>query len=779
MKRHNRKGRIMTATIPDTFEQAKRYSALGWALVGIPAGSKAPATFGWQQRATPVTYWQDNPTHNIGLLHGMSGTCALDIDHMANTRLIFEAMNIDLDAILASAPRIVGRPDRGKVLFLAPEGLTTRKISWPVDGDPRRTEVVFELRAGTVQDVLPPSIHPDTGRAYQWAGVAPEDIAPVPDQLLTIWQNWDRFRPQLMDVCPWKRTPEFKPPSSKARRVASEGQNVIAAYNDATPINMALEAAGYRQIGNRWLSPNSTSRIPGVVVFDDGRAFSHHASDPFDPAHSFDAFDVFCHYQHLGNVTAAVRAAAELLDLDKLPRAPTEEDREAQRHGARVAEVIMVGMRRQNADPVGDIPKHLLTVPGVLGDVVTYSAQTCIKRQPQFDVQAALALGSVLMGRRFVTTNRNMTSLYFLNVAKTGTGKEHANTVIEDVLEASGLIHLRGPNGYTSASGVLSALKDRPCHITVIDEFGSYLQSAAAKGNQHRADAMVMLMEAFGRQTKTLRNLGYATLSLNDSQKKAMQVEIKCPSITLIGMTTPETFYDAIGSKDVASGFLNRLLIVEAKKPRELSRVPDRVDVPESVIAWARTTAEAEADGANIMTDGGHEFPPDPVVVPFSTAAMNLFREYEQTITDRQNAMDHLSLADMMNRSREIAMRLSLIVAHSMGEKEINEIAAQWAIDYVDFYLRQTLSAMQVNISEGGTDEIRKKIAAAIEKAGTAGLKMNELIKQVPKLGNLKKHERDGALAMVCEDFPVERLQQPPSGKAGRPSIIHRWIGDA
>jgi hypothetical protein len=141
--------------------------------------------------------------------------------------------------------------------------------------------------------------------------------------------------------------------------------------------------------------------------------------------------------------------------------------------------------------------------------------------------------------------------------------------------------------------------------------------------------------------------------------------------------------------------------------------------------------------------------------------------------------MDHLALADMMNRSREIAMRLSLIVAHSMGEKEINEIAAQWAIDYVDFYLRQTLSAMQINISEGGTDEIRKKIAAAIEKAGTAGLKMNELIKLVPKLGNLKKHERDGALAMVCEDFPVERLQQPPNGKAGRPSIIHRWIGDA
>lgn len=768
----------MADTISDTFTHAKRYEKLGWALVGIPAGSKAPSTFGWQQRATPPSYWEANPGHNIGLLHSMSGTCALDIDHMANTRLIFEALNIDLDAILAAAPRIVGRPDRGKVLFKAPAGLTTRKISWPVEGDARCTEVVFELRAGSVQDVLPPSIHPDTGNEYRWAGVSPEIIGDIPEQLLTIWNQWDRFRPQLMDICPWKPTPEFRPPSTKPRRIESEGQNIIAAYNDATPITAALEKAGYQRHGNRWLSPNSTSKIPGVVVFDDGRAYSHHASDPFDPAHAFDAFDVLCHYEHLGNTSAAVRSAAEALEIDRLPQAPSDEEREWQRHGQSVAEVIMPREARRS-EPTGKIPPHLLTVPGVLGDVVKYSAKTCIKTQPQFDVQTALALGSVVMGRRFITDNRNMTSLYFLNVAKTGSGKEHANTVIEDVLEAAGLFDLRGPNGYTSATGVLSTLKDKPAHLTVIDEFGSYLQSASAKGNQHRADAMVMLMEAFGRQTKTLRNLGYATLSLNDTQKKAMQVEVRSPSITLIGMTTPETFYDAIGSRDVASGFLNRLLIVESKRPRQVSRIPDAVDVPEAVVAWAKASASAVSEDAGNLSDHGHEFPPDPVRVPFSAKAHSLLREYEQTIIDRQNAMDQPALADMMNRSREIAMRLSLIVAHSLGEREINEIAAQWAIDYVDFYLRQTLEAMAINISEGGTDEIRKKIAQAIQEAGSAGLKISELIKNVPKLGNLKKHERDGVLAMVCEDFPVERLVQTPEGGKGRPAIIHKWIGEA
>ena len=774
----------MTTALSHQIDYANAYAEKGWSLVGIPAGSKAPTTFGWQQRATPPSYWETHENANMGLLHGPSGTCALDIDHMENTRTIFEALNIDLDAILDQAPRIVGRPDRGKAIFAVPAGvdLTTRKISWPVQGDPRRTDVVFELRAGSVQDVLPPSIHPDTGKPYTWAGRSwGLPLLPVPDQLLTIWTQWDRFRPQLQSLCPWApKRDEFKPPK-KHRRAGDDQVNVIEAYNQSTTIVESLEVAGYRRFGNRWLSPNSSSKIPGVIVFEDGRAYSHHASDPFDPSHSFDAFDVFCHYEHLGNVTAAVRAAAESLELDKMPQAPSEADREAQRHGARVAEVIMVGGNReaksdaQKAE-VQDIPKHLLTIHGVLGEIVKYSAATSIKRQPQFDVQTALAIGSVVMGRRFVTNYRNMSSLYFLNVAKTGTGKEHANSVIEDVLDAVGLIHLRGPNGYTSSSGVLSTLHDKPCHITVIDEFGSYLQSASAKGNQHKADAMVMLMEAFGRQTKTLRNLGYATTGMTEQQKKSMQVEIRSPSISLMGMTTPETFYSAIGSKDVASGLLNRILIVESRRPRELSRKPQMVDVPQSIIDWCRTHATAQAEGAGDLQDIGPEFPPEPVVVPFTAEAEALFRDYEQTIQDRQNAMDHLSLSDMMNRSREIAMRVSLIVARSMGEDEISATAAQWAIDYVDFYLRQTLDVMQVNISEGGTDELRKKVAQAIKEAGSAGLKIAELIKQVPKLGNLKKTERDGLLAMVCEDFPIERLSQKPESGRGRPAIIHQWV---
>jgi len=303
------------------------------------------------------------------------------------------------------------------------------------------------------------------------------------------------------------------------------------------------------------------------------------------------------------------------------------------------------------------------------------------------------------------------------------------------------------------------------------------LASASAKGNQNKKDALTMLMEAWGRQTKTLRNVGYSMVQMTEAQKKAMQIEIRSPSLSIIGMTTPETFYEAVGSKDVASGFLNRILIVESKRPRELSRNPDQIDVPKNVVDWIRDVSTTQGEGASMISDQGNDFPPVPLMIPFSEQARTLLRDYEITITDRQNTSSPM-IADMMNRSREVAMRLSLIVAVSLGDKEISSVSAQWAIDYVDFYLRQTLEIMDVRISEGDTDGLRKAVAESIRESGSIGMKMSELIKAVPRLGNLKKHERDGLLAMVVEDFPVERLVVKPEGK-GRPSIIHRWEQDS
>ena len=106
-----------------------------------------------------------------------------------------------------------------------------------------------------------------------------------------------------------------------------------------------------------------------------------------------------------GNVSKAVKDAAQLLNVTQDP--DYEYDKEAIEHGAKVAAQILSKPKKKEQGPLDGLPENLLSVPGILQDVVNYYTVTAIKPQPQFAVQAALAFGSVVMGRRWVTDQRN------------------------------------------------------------------------------------------------------------------------------------------------------------------------------------------------------------------------------------------------------------------------------------------------------------------------------------------------------------------------------------
>ena len=102
----------------------------------------------------------------------------------------------------------------------------------------------------------------------------------------------------------------------RAQERVDAGQcDPIQAYNDSCPIEVALTMYGYQGKGGKFLSPNSESGTPGVVVKGE-KAFSHHSSDsgigkPCSDGVVFDSFDLFCHYEHGGDYNRAVQAAGD------------------------------------------------------------------------------------------------------------------------------------------------------------------------------------------------------------------------------------------------------------------------------------------------------------------------------------------------------------------------------------------------------------------------------------------------------------------------------------
>jgi hypothetical protein len=245
------------------------YIRHGWSLVPIPPGTKGPtgaAAVGWNRREKCLKD-QTELMHGygIGLAHAYSGTMAFDIDNWDAT----VAQGIDLDALYAAPDAVIinsGRPGHGKLLYRMPFGLAlpSKKII-------ANALTAYELRCATangltVQDVLPPSIHPDTRQPYHWAGLGHWTRLPViPQVLLDIWQELlgqDKERTIA--------TGEQVDASWEEIRQALEAIPADCAREEWVNVGMALHWAGTQteqpeqalQLWNEW-SAQSPAKYPG------------------------------------------------------------------------------------------------------------------------------------------------------------------------------------------------------------------------------------------------------------------------------------------------------------------------------------------------------------------------------------------------------------------------------------------------------------------------------------------------------------------------------------
>ena len=346
---------------------ARRYvEKFGFHLVPIEPGRKFPRSASWGNNAISdpdqaAAFWESHPDWNMGVALGPSRMCSLDIDCDASFAHICEEYGIAADA-LDGYPTIQGSSKGRRVMFRVPDGvdLCYQKMNWPSSNDPtgqkhrdamaaatearsagdtdREARIraaakrwssytVFELRSSCDgkqrQDVLPPSIHPDTGQPYKWLSQPAHNWPEPPAWLLAIWNDWDKFKPQVSAMCPWLPAEKTAPVklSSRAKKAPAIGGNVISAFLDAHDLESTLERFGYQRKGRtRFLSPHSGTGLPGVVVLPDGDAcWVHHASDPMcsdETGKPVNAFDLFCAYEHGGDIKAAVKSAAKLLGMD-------------------------------------------------------------------------------------------------------------------------------------------------------------------------------------------------------------------------------------------------------------------------------------------------------------------------------------------------------------------------------------------------------------------------------------------------------------------------------
>lgn len=160
----------------ELLEAALLYASLGWRVFPLKPRDKTPAHKGWQEEATTDPerirgFWRENPRYNVGIKTG-DGLCVIDVDDKPEKH----------GGVLGSDVLRDWELEHGDIAETVCCKTPTGGMHYYYDiGDARvrkcegLPELSIDLRCDGGLIVAPPSVHPETGTAYEW-DISPEDM---------------------------------------------------------------------------------------------------------------------------------------------------------------------------------------------------------------------------------------------------------------------------------------------------------------------------------------------------------------------------------------------------------------------------------------------------------------------------------------------------------------------------------------------------------------------------------------------------------------------------
>lgn len=426
----------------------------------------------------------------------------------------------------------------------------------------------------------------------------------------------------------------------------------------------------------------------------------------------------------------------------------------------------------ENPEDKREMPDHLYNPPGALGRIVDYYRLTDKRSNDTLAVSSALAVASLVCARNFDTNMSNRASLFLLNVARTGAGKEHCTRVAENVLEAAGMLKYSAANGYKSGSAVFSKCLDMPRHLAIIPEFGVFLEAMTGRNaSSHQAQAKGSLLEVSTKLDGILTPAAYATKGLKEADKKVFNDQVINPAVTMMATTTPEVYHQ-INNEMIADGFLNRFIITISDEPMKYLRMVGKHDVPQSIISWIKAINKRVGDKPESASEA-----PDLITVSFTPEALEVVQDYEKQVVDRINdELAQSALKEMLPRCAELSMRVALIVALAKNPDAefIYKEDAQWAVDFVRYNSDITLKTLKRSLADSPHERKRMNWLKAIRGYGGDGINARDLVKRKPFSAE-NKRTRDELLAELMENGLIaEGLRK--SGGRGAPAKYYYAI---
>ena len=742
----------------------------GYGILPIGPGTKKPGQFkrgAWAdypewnrhtERPTTeveVTTWATWPECGIGLVGGT--VAAVDIDVVEDAELALQIEHLARDRLGDTPALRIGK---------APKRMLIYRTATPFRGIKRHPLEVLCL----CQQFVAYANHPDTGAPYAWPeeGLADLDITELPEITAEMARSFlDKAHALL---------PEHLRQPGLA--TGSPGTEHLQAHSQMGTLP-AIEAA-LKWLPNAELDYDSWVRI--------GMALKGALGDA--------GGDIFAGWsaQAAKDVPAATAKAWASFKPDRIgagtiyhlamergwqPDASLCLDGAVTCDGEHPAAGLLSRLGEQsegNEEPTVISPFTLVMPDGLVGDLTDYMLSTARRPQPLLSLGASLCAIGALMGRQYRTESNLRSNLYVVGIADSGSGKNHAREIINEVFFEAGLAHHLGGNKIASGAGLLTALHRQPAILFQIDEFGMFLAAAAdrRRSPRHITEILDNMTELYTAAGGIFLGAEYANRDGSNERR-----DINQPCLSVYGTTTPLHFWGALQGANVVDGSLARFLIL-----------PSDEDYPDENIAVGMRQAPPAliAGLQSVACGGGHQkgnlagktadqnTAVNPTIVPMTEEARARFRLLSAELTGELRAASGTAFTAILARIGENALKLALIVAvgRDPTKPAIDLSAADWAIDFVRHYARRTMEAVERHVADTETEAHLKRLKEIIRAAGAKGIAKSEITRASQWL---KSRDRDEILLTLIESGDVTTGMRGSSTKQAMVYRLARFGG--
>ncbi|MGK2912621.1 MAG: hypothetical protein ACSLE1_22910 [Sphingobium sp.] len=201
---------------------------------------------------------------------------------------------------------------------------------------------------------------------------------------------------------------------------------------------------------------------------------------------------------------------------------------------------------------------------------------------PEVAITAALGLMAGICGKVWVIPKSGL-NLYVVLVARSGIGKEALHSGIADLVSAC-LLHSPVAGNfvdfteYASGPALIKALSQNQCFVNVSGEIGRrFLAMSSTKESSMRT----LRTQLTNLYTESAPNSIAGGISYSSQENNVESM--KGVAFSLIGETTPGTFYECLTPAMMEDGFMSRFLVIEyigdrpEKNPAQVEHPPQKL----------------------------------------------------------------------------------------------------------------------------------------------------------------------------------------------------------